>query len=158
MFDTFYVPVEIDLDGTRQINIGARMPTQIFFVYGAVTYLGGVTPQNQNIIVPGNEDNLYVTLKAGSNDRIERIRLNDLVFNANSEKKYLKLMFPGAIDLDQSFILNPTLLNNLTVVLGLWYLPKGPDTIDLANRMESNDAQVRNGAYMQYQEIIERNG
>lgn len=134
--DTFFENFEIALDGTDQINIGARMPTQIFFVYGARTYLGGVTPQAQNIIVPGNENNLWLTLKMGSNDRIERIRLDDLVFNANSEKKYLDLNFPGSLDLDQSFVENPTLLNNLIIVLGLWYLPKGPDTLELAKRMK----------------------
>lgn len=135
--DSFFENFEIDLDGTDEINIGARMPTQIFFVYGVRTYIGGVSPQNQPLIVPGNEDNLYLTLKMGSNDRIERIRLDDMVFGDDSGQKWLPLAFPGALDLDQSFIENPTLLDNLTVMLGLWYFPKGPDTLEMAKRWGS---------------------
>jgi len=139
--DTFFENFEIVLDGTRQTNIGARMPTQIFFVFGLVNYVGGVTADNVAIIVPGNEDNLWLTLKMGSNDRIERIRLSDATFNAAADRKYLNLNFPGAIDLDQSFIENPTGIV-ATVALGLWYLPKGPDTVDLANRMEKGELDI----------------
>jgi len=153
--DTFFTSIEVRLDGTALIEFGAKMPTQIFFVYGAVTYLGGVTTQSRNIIVPGNELNLYTTFKMGSNDRIERIRLDDLVFGINSEEKYLKLYIPGAINLQQSFLENPTLLNNLSVLIGLWYLPKGPDTIDLANRMASENVQQRAQARLEYANMIE---
>lgn len=132
--DSFFTNIEIDLDGTDQINIQGRTPTEIFFAYGARIYIGGVTPQNQPIIVPGNEDNLYISLFMGSNQRVQRLRLDDLVFGDDSGLKYLPLVFPGAVDLDQSFIENPTLLDNVTVLLGLWYFPKGPDTLEMAER------------------------
>ena len=121
IMDTFYTLIEVALDGTELIEFGAKMPTQIFMVYGAVTYLGGVTTQSVNIIVPGNDLNLYTTFKMGSNDRIERIRLDDLVFGANSEKKYLSLFIPGSINLQNSFIENPTLLDNVSVLMSILF-------------------------------------
>lgn len=128
---TYFESIQIDLDGNREITIGTRLASQILYVYGVSTYLSGQTPNGLNLIVPGDDLNLYLSLRDGANDFIEQIRLSDLVFSSDVRVKHYPVWIPGnlsrnsRLDLDKSQIFNPTLINNRTVLFNVWYIPKG---------------------------------
>ena len=123
---TYVEEIEIPLPAPAQaqVPIAQRMPQQIALIYGISIAIGGVTPDNNPIIFPGQDANLYLTLFDKTEKFVDQYRLDNLVFNANCEQKYLPVEIYGDIDLDRSLILNPTNIITNTVVLYLWYIPK----------------------------------
>jgi len=123
---TFIEEIEVTLPAVadNRIEIAQRMPQQIEVIYGISAVLGGVTPDNQNIIVPGQDELLYLTLFDRTKKFVDRFRLDQLVFSQDCEQKYLPVWVEGSIDLDRSEILNPTGILDNTIVLYFWYVPK----------------------------------
>jgi len=128
---TYFESIQIDLTGQIDLDIGTRLASQILYIYGISTYLSGVTPNSENLIVPGDDLNLYLSLRDGANDFIEDIRLSDLVFSNDVRVKHYPVWFPGnlsavsRLDLDKSQISNPTLITGRSILLNFWYIPVG---------------------------------
>ncbi len=123
---TFIEEIEVTLPTPAdvRIEIAQRMPQQIKVIYGVSAIVGGVTPDNQNIIVPGQDANLYLTLFDRTKKFVDQFRLDQLVFSQDCEQKYLPVWIEGSIDLDRSLIINPTGIIANVVVLYFWYVPK----------------------------------
>jgi len=77
--------------------------------------------------VPGNELSLFLNLKTGANTFFDQLRLDQMIFDPASEKKYFPVN-TGRFSLDISFISNPTNISGVSVLLNFWYCPKNLGT------------------------------
>ncbi len=123
---TYIEEIEITLPNPAdtRIEIAQRMPQQIQVIYGVSTVVGGVTPDNQNTIVPGQDANIFITLFDKTMKFVDQLRIDQLVFSQDCEQKYLPVWIEGSFDLDRSIIINPTGIVDNVVVLYFWYIPK----------------------------------
>lgn len=146
---TLFTTIRVLLTGATQQNLNQTMITSIGRIYGLSTYTDTPTPLNAASITTANATNLYLTFKKGSNDFAGAIRLSDMNYNplpaattGFPNKRYLPVNLPGVggIDLDKSFISNPTAIANLTVSLNLWYID-----VQTYNLLEQNKIVLRNG-------------
>lgn len=127
---TYFEPLQILLNGNAIQTIQERLASQILWIYGLSAYLSGVASNGAQLLVPGDDLNVYVNFRDGSNNFIELIRVSDLVFSSDVRVKHYPVFIPGnldkdsKLDLDKSQIFNPTGITR-TLLLGVWYIPKG---------------------------------
>jgi hypothetical protein len=146
---TLFTSINVLLSGATPQTISQQMQKSVGRIYGLSTYTDTVTYNNQPLISSTDCTNLYLTFVKGTNQFAGRIRFDDFNYNAvtvNSPmNKYLELNLPGdeGIDLDKSFIDNPTAIAAKTVILNLWYIDK-----DTYMRMEKNGLVFRNAESM----------
>jgi len=122
---SFIERVELLLTGQAQQFIKQDIPDQIAYIFGINTEVGGVTPSGDAALFPGEDLLTFVTLKQQATDLWDNYRLSNLVFTSDSETKYQVCKIPGSIDMDRSFITNPTGITDRVFVLNLWYIPYG---------------------------------
>jgi len=143
---TLFTNIQVLLSGATPQTIAQQMQKSIGRIYGISTYTDSVTYNNQPLITSTNCLNLYLTFVKGTNQFAGRIRFDDFNFNAitvNSPfNKYLEVNLPGdgGIDLDKTFIDNPTLIAGATISLNLWYIDK-----DTYADLEKDGLVFRNG-------------
>jgi len=82
---TYIEPIQIPLDGGERNNLGNNLSSQVYRIYGISTIVQGVTPDNQQLIVPGDELNLYLSLKRGSNIFFETFRFSQFTFQNQTD-------------------------------------------------------------------------
>lgn len=126
---TLFTNLNILLSGATPQPLAQTMQTSIGRIYGISIYTDNVTYNNQPLITLANAANLYLSFVMGTNIFAGRFRLDDLVYSDPSitnltDTKYLPVNIPGSIDLDKSFIDNPTAINALNVSINLWYIDK----------------------------------
>ncbi len=140
---TLFQNIQILLSGATPQPLAQTMLTSIGRIYGISTYTDSVTYNNQPLISTTDAKKLYLTFVKGTNNFAGRFRFDDFNYNAitvNSPiNKYLPINLPGEIDLDKSFIDNPTLLAGSTVYINLWYID-----IDTYHYMEKQGIVNRN--------------
>lgn len=122
--------VAIPLDGSSQIQISQRLTQNILKLYGVACYTDpGLAPNGDNLISSADAANLYLTIFQGKNQQIQQLRISDLVYDVNAqtrsgENKYLTVNIDQTIDLDKSFIDNPSNVAAVTLLLAFWYIPR----------------------------------
>jgi hypothetical protein len=146
---TLFTNITVLLSGATPQTISQQMQKSVGRIYGISVYTDTVTYNNQPLISSTDCTNLYLTFVKGTNQFAGRFRFDDFNYNAvtlNSPiNKYLEINLPGAegIDLDKSFIDNPTAIAAKNVSLNLWYIDK-----DTYEKMETNGLVFRNGISM----------
>lgn len=123
------------LNASSKQNIEQTMQTTIGRIYGMSVYCDTVTPDtNLPLITSAQAMSLYLTFVKGKDGFFGPTRLDDMNMNPVGvptlpAKKYLEVNIPGfgfkgypGIDLDKSFIQNPTLITGVTVILNFWYI------------------------------------
>ncbi len=143
---TLFTNINVLLSGQTPQPLAAQMQKSVGRIYGLSIYTDTVTFNNQPLITTANATNLYITFVKGTNNFAGRFRLDDLNFNTLGaigapSVKYLDVNLPGdgGIDLDKSFIDNPTAIAAVNINLNMWYIDK--DTYDY---MEKGGLVFRN--------------
>lgn len=141
---TLFTNLTILLSGATPQPLAQTMQKSIGRIYGISTYTDAVTFNNQPSITTGDASTLYLTFVMGTNNFAGRFRFDDFNYNPLAATgfpadRYLPVNIPGTIDLDKSFIDNPTGLAALNVTINLWYIDK--DTYDY---MEKQGIVFRN--------------
>jgi len=129
--------IVITVTAQRQINIAQRMPQQIGTIYGINTHVTGVDSDNTTLITLVNSFNLFLTIKSGSDNIIRDLKLADILYLPTTtattmvmtDRRYFPVNIPnigkkGGVNLDTSFITNPTGIASGRIVLYFWYIPK----------------------------------
>lgn len=120
----FKQPFELALNGNNAQELGQTPPQNIYAIYGISTITNGVTPVTNNpLIAPGQDQNLYLKLVMKDVDVWEDYRLDQLVFDRESPTRMLLTNLPGDLDFSRSQIINPTGINNVSVLIYFHYLP-----------------------------------
>ncbi len=141
-----FTTIKTTIAATAQVVIGTRMPTQIGLIYGISLTVAGFDDGNAALITYANTQALYLTLKQGSTNVLESMRLDKLVYtNAGlssilpaTDNRYLPMIIPNTISLDQSFYSNPTAISSGEVMLDIWYLTN--DMVNYLNQKGAIDA------------------
>lgn len=111
-------------------QIGKILQTDIGFIYGLVMYSDGVDADGDTMVSTTQCQNMYLNLKDGASDFIQRIRLSDLLneFSGSPvirEKKYTPIAITR-FDLSNSTYANPLAYTsspaNVSVNLKLYYI------------------------------------
>lgn len=128
---TLFTNITVLLSGATPQPLAQTMQTSIGRIYGISTYTDSVTFNNQPTVTSANARSLYLTFVMGTNNFAGRFRFDDFNFNPNPAlntgfpvSRYLPINIPGSIDLDKSFIDNPTAIAALNVSINLWYIDK----------------------------------
>lgn len=106
--------IVVALDGTPSQKLGGQLQTDAGLIYGFNIWCDTVDPQGNPLITTTDATNLYLNLKIGATDRIEVLRLDDLLSvyagaPVGRYGTYKKLIVPWyTISLDKSTIENPT--------------------------------------------------
>lgn len=130
-----HYPIYTTVVGTQTINIAEKLNTSIGLIYGVSIDTQGVDPSNRALITDVDCNNLFLTLRQGSSNFLQDMRLNNFNFfnvgvlasvNTNPYR-FLPVNIPGtmsgeSISLDQSFYSNPTLIAAGIIKLNFWYL------------------------------------
>lgn len=123
--------ITLPTSGSQNIPIAKQLPNQIGMIYGLSIDVGQKDPNNNNLITLAQSALLYITLKKGSANFIENMRMDKLLFNnadatgnLSNPNRYLPVNVPGDFDLDTSFLTNPTGITSGVVSLNLWYITK----------------------------------
>ncbi len=127
---TLFTTVKTPITAAAQVVIGTTMPTQIGLIYGLSLTIAGVDDGNATLISYANTSSLFLQLKKGSTSAIEAMRLDKLVYTNSAltsilpatDNRYLPMIIPNTISLDQSFYANPTGISSGEVMLDLWYI------------------------------------
>ncbi len=124
---TLFTNITILLTGATPQTLAQQMQKSIGRIYGISTYTDTVTFNNQDLISATDATNLYLTFVKGTNNFAGRFRLDDFLFTStnNIGLKYLEVSLPGigGIDLDKTFIDNPTAIaGGKNVSINLWYI------------------------------------
>jgi len=126
-----FVTVNTVLGVGTNTTIGTILPTQIALIYGISISTGQVDPGNNTLITPLQAAQIYLQLKKGAVNQLDLMRLDKLQFYTGvlntlqpaTDKRFLEMIIPGDISLDQSIYVNPTGINTTpTILLELWYL------------------------------------
>lgn len=109
-----------------KFDIGKNLPTDVGFIYGISTYADGTDPDGNALISTAQAQNIYITLRDGSTNFFEQVRMSDLLNEfAGSPvvrpEKYIPVAIP-AFDLSKSFYQNPVAFAGPTIRLKLWYI------------------------------------
>lgn len=125
-----FITIKTTCAATPQVQIGTTMPTQIGLIYGLSVTCAGTDDQGGTLITYAQTALLYLNLKRGSTNAIEALRLDKLVFaNGNlntvfpaSSERYLPMILPNTLSLDQSSYSNATSIASGVIMLDLWFL------------------------------------
>lgn len=147
---TLYTTIFITVPTTATTNIiiAKKLNTEIGMIYGISMDVDGKDNANNNLITLAQSALFYLTLKQGSSDFIDAMRMDKLVFNdaqatgnLSNPNRYLPVNIPGDFSLDTSFIVNPTSIITGVISLNLWYITKATQA-----RLQKNGVMKINGA------------
>jgi len=124
---TYFSTLNVDLSGERVEPLGKVLPEQIGRIYGLSIYCDRTDPDEIATITTVQAESLYLLMKWGSSDFIDKIALTDLIFSFagspnTNPRRYLPVNIPKDFNLDKSAIINPLLFETGRVMLNLWYI------------------------------------
>lgn len=113
---------------TRTIDIGKEFPRNVSWIYGISVKAVGVGPDGETLIDSFDSENLFITLKIGSNSYFKGYPLENFVYWPTSggidsrDFRYWPCKIPGNTDVDISTISNPTGIVNKVIMFNFHYV------------------------------------
>jgi hypothetical protein len=144
---TLFTP--IPATAVQQIQIAKQLPKSIGRIYGLSIYCDTVTPANDALITTTDAQNMYISLKDGTDLFYENVRLDDMLSTftgvpSTRPQVYLPVSIQNEVDLSTSYYLNPTGIvagaNAKTIALKLWFIDKPTYNMMLKNKMFMTNA------------------
>ncbi len=129
---TFKTQYTVDLPSAAkaQVQLTGNIPTNIGFLFGISVLCGGTAPDAASTlptIVQCRQ--LYLTLKLGTEDQYENLRLDNLVMidptaapTWKDSKQYFPITGPDKYDMKKSYVSNPASLTSIALIFDLWYI------------------------------------
>jgi hypothetical protein len=143
---TYSYPVITPITPKIEVQIGDSLSTELGWIYGISTEIDGVTPKDQTVPLPANNQigDLYLNLQYGQTWYINDCRMSNLVFIDPlnglfiNDYRYMPVNIPYTTDLKQSIIRNPKMLSGFSTMITFHYIP-----------IKTYDALVKDGILLQ---------
>lgn len=116
-----------------EVLIGDSLSTELGWIYGISTEVEGVTPKDQNKLLPtfAQAADLYLNLQNAQTWYVNDFRFTNMIYinpltgtPIPSGARYYPVNIPSQTDLKQSIIRNPKQLIGFTTMITFHYIPR----------------------------------